>query len=318
MSRTLSTEFNPSSAASCYYVRYYVGSPRDECFKNNKTCIVNSFSSIGCLNFGFNEYLTRIYPYCNIAGRRKREEGCSYAVKEDRAVPGECIFNYKKNKDGGVGDEEVPVIATIISQYAYGRAFTENSKFYPLDLQKCDEDIRSNVKYDTENARKEYFRRGIRKLETELLKPGFKDIRYIVIPYLLGNKNRDVWRKYHLGLIRNLAKYMSYFNKEVIVCVYQSVFEYMTYYDSATAKLFSMMTKVTSTDIVSGLKEEAIKYCGDDDDFQVDTPAMDAADDDDNSMNEWDVYSKKAYSKVGWDYAPKKIPGTILEKSNSV
>ena len=221
-----------------YNLKYYIGSPEDGCFGGKNTCMVTSNDYIALINSGFNKWLSLQYPYCDVSG------GCPAVEGMSNAATGDCAFYHP-----GPEEEDSPVVASLI-------------------LNNCGNENKT-VYCNTEKDRREYFRQCLRNLESGLLlDPCFIDVQYIIMPYLVGHTLETVWVRYYLPLIRNTAKYLSYFGKEVILCVYESVYGYIDAVNGEAAKLFKNMVRVggggTGFEICYAEGEDVCgKYCMD-------------------------------------------------------
>jgi len=182
-------------------------------YTSRNLCIVTSTNAITCKNFGFTKYVTKLYPYGNVAELRYIYDEIGSAEPTSRGREGSIEM--------GCAREEIntPKIATLITQYGIGLPFYQNNVAQTTFRCTLDQDHARRLRNDTTDYRIRIFDDCLIKLLCEIRREEHSNIKVIFFPIGIGRGGRAdaVWMKYYLPLLKSFAESISVEN--VVTCL---------------------------------------------------------------------------------------------------
>ena len=242
---------------SCKLIYSYLSGPA---LRQKHLCLVTAINAVTCKNFGYMKDIASNYPYADVARRRYTKPGCSYSCVRDRGVVGSAFLNKPPHEEYS----NLPLIATLITQYGIGKSIEANEYAkkavqYSLDIHHV-----NNLRNDTEERRLSNFTKSLNQLKY-LLSSGECDyIQYVIFPLGIGRSGRidEIWLAYYLPGILAFSKEIQ--GKTVCFAVNEEVFVNLDhkYKNSTVANLLASLKELEILKDVNNPVEISKDVCG--------------------------------------------------------
>lgn len=197
-------------------LKVYVGSVLEKIFHTKHSCIIVNGNSTGVETYGTLKRVYTYYPFSDVISSRRRLYGLERAVRDDRAPVGGVFVRKPLSHPYNEG----PSVATIISQFGFGKPIDERERKNANNTSK-DLHFVQNLEKDGVEMRIGNFKRCMDSLMKEAIKKENEDINLYLITAGVGRGGLVdcVWLDHYLPIIRDFANTLSLYSIRVVLCI---------------------------------------------------------------------------------------------------
>ena len=185
--------------------------------KRSDTCLCVYENSIAIDSYGLTKEIYMAYPHGDVIKRRSPLYDLKRAITSHRDEPGTVKLESPTNANEPTCD--LPSIATLITQFSYGRPVEYNDIAKSYIQRSKDRHLVAGLTNDTSENRFVYFKKCLLNLEVVALSPEQKyRISCYAFPLGIGNAYQadEFWLRNYLPLIKNFSEKMV---RNEIACV---------------------------------------------------------------------------------------------------
>ena len=192
-------------------IMYGCTSSPNLCYPN--ICLVTSTDAVTCRNYGETANLVNVYPYGDVATRRRMKPGSNIAVLQDRGDVASVVINKPANNTVG------PTIATMITQFGIGSPIEYNSYAQNMQLYSEECEYVHKLTRDTTINRIYNFSDCTSHLLAKLRESEYDYINLVVIPMGIGRADciDTTWLNDYFPLLIYLGYHLRRMGKRCVL-----------------------------------------------------------------------------------------------------